>query len=246
MENTVRKSVNAKCILWAKWISANFIEVGKFMTRSFCVMCLTFSLCSGGQTGFIRLPSVGAGDDGVVCGDADAFASISMKIERDCLPRPNKFITTEGQTTMPSIPICFRRTRQTGSGEIKRRKAKTLFLCSCCLFVCFFLLSSWHFTFAKLPHILWWLPPCFLFSLHLQYISNYSPCSNTALSSIWCEWLCSSLNTSPFSNLLLIERALSPMSTSGFLLLARTPIYQRIFEAWDLRLKNERTRNILS
>lgn len=34
------------------------------------------------------------GDDGVVFwGDCEAFASISMKIERDCLPRPNKLMT---------------------------------------------------------------------------------------------------------------------------------------------------------
>lgn len=71
----------------------------------------TFSFDSGGQTGFMcatfRFGVVG--EDGVFCGDADAFASISMKIERDCFPRPKQnylhyefFITS---SILPCISI---------------------------------------------------------------------------------------------------------------------------------------------
>lgn len=51
------------------------------------------SFCSGGQTGLTRLAdgAAAAGDDGMFCGDAVALASISMKIERDCLPRPKQY-----------------------------------------------------------------------------------------------------------------------------------------------------------
>lgn len=69
---------------------------------------LTFSFCSGGQTGFIRLAEVAAGDDGVCCGDDVAFASISMKIERDCLPRPNELMTCFSEKLEQySFILCF-------------------------------------------------------------------------------------------------------------------------------------------
>lgn len=55
------------------------------------VNLITLSFCSGGQTGLTRLADGAAGDDGMFCGDAVALASISMKIERDCLPRPKQY-----------------------------------------------------------------------------------------------------------------------------------------------------------
>lgn len=61
-------------------------------------------------------------------------------------------------------------------------------------------------------------------SMKIDKFYSHKPCSNTATSSV-CWWLTSSLNTSPVSNLFLIDFALSPIFTSDFLSTARMPVH---------------------
>lgn len=134
---------------------------------------LTFSF-SGGHTGFIRLAAdAGAGDDGVCCGDADAFASISMKIERDCLPRPNELMTWVKEKLQQYSAIL----------HFAHFQFTELFQVICCVL----------FISLPLPLFLsWLLPPfgslgqmvcgymCFFFlyriPLNLSYSFLYDPC----------------------------------------------------------------------